>query len=121
MDYSKLMPQFGNMHTKDWFKEASQHLQKIQEEAQLEEDELWQNKRKVYLEELQEEMEWLKEHENDRDGGFVKLLLEKFPPKHREEEEWRKLVPEEDEEDQEPRGGWKKFMMKMVTVYHPDR
>lgn len=85
------------------------------------EDQLLHNKRKKFLEEIKEELGWLKDHQNDHHTEYVQFLFEKIPPKHREEgewREWRKLLPGDREF---PRGGWKKIMMKLVTVYHPDR
>ena len=60
----------------------------------------------------------LAEFSKKDDRGLVKALFETFPPKHRTEESWRNLLPEEKEDGDI---GWKNLFKKLVVIYHPDR
>ena len=116
MDFSKVLSR--NLYTMDWYKEASSFLKNMQDEKQRQEDELWQNQRKVYMDQLSEEVKLLEEHNNDNEREFIAFIFDKFPPKHRAEAEWKHLLPNEEVEDNNT---WKKTMMRLVTIYHPDR
>merc|ERR1712192_146182 len=117
-EYSKVMSR--NLYTMEWFKEASAFLKNMQDDQQRQEDELWQNKRKVFMDQLTEEMKELELHKNDTNQDLLIFLFAKFPPKHRAETEWKHLLPEGTVHDYDT-GIWKKTMMKLVTIYHPDR
>jgi len=115
MELSKVMSR--NLYTMDWYKDATKFLKDMQDEKQKQEDELWQNKRKVFMEQLSDEVKELVLHEGDTDRQFLVFLFAKFPPKHRQEVEWKHLVPEGEDDGL----SMKKTMMKLVTIYHPDR
>ena len=102
----------------EWYKEASTFLKNMQDDKQRQEDELWQNQRKVYMDQLTEEMRALELHKTDTNQEFLIFLFAKFPPKHRAESEWKHLLPKKGLDEC---GTWKKAMMKLVTIYHPDR
>ena len=91
-------------------------LRELQEQEQAKEDSEWQNRRKVALEQLTEELKKLAEFSKKNDRGLVKALFDTFPPEHRADESWRNLLPEEDSEV-----GWKNLFRKLVVIYHPDR
>ena len=115
MELSKVIGYERNLHSMDWFKLAASLLKEIQDESQKKEDEEWTNKRKVFVEQLSDELKMLKEHEDDDHEDLVIFLFDKMPPKHRPEGEWKHMLQEGQE------NGWKKCLMKLVTVYHPDR
>ena len=115
MDFSQVIGQNRNLHCMDWFNSATNMLKEIQNAAQQKEDEEWQNKRKVFMDQLVNEMKLLQEHKDDLHKDLVAFLFEKMPPKHRPEEEWKPLLLDGQEK------GWKKTLMKLVTIYHPDR
>ena len=115
MELSKVMN--GNMYTLDWYKDATKFLKDMQDEKQKQEDELWQNQRKVFMDQLSDEVKLLQSHEGDTHCQFLIFLFEKFPPKHRQVDEWKHLVPEGEDNGI----SMKKRMMKLVTIYHPDR
>jgi len=117
MDLSKVIYMNRNLYSLDWYKDATKFLKGMQDEKQRQEDELWQNQRKVYMEELSEEVRTLQSHENDSHHQFLVFLFDKFPPKHRQDGEWKHLVPKKEDDGQ----SMKKTMMKLVTIYHPDR
>ena len=94
-------------------------LRELQEQEQAKEDSEWQNRRKVSLAQLTEELKKLVEFSEKNDRGFVKALFETFPPKHRADESWRDLLADDKEEDEEI--GWKNLFRKLVVIYHPDR
>merc|ERR1712059_71613 len=104
-----------NIHAEEWYKEATKLYQEIQDEAVKKEESKWEHKRKGFMAELEEEMKLLKSHSNDRNKELVEFLFEKFPPVHRTNEEWKQIAADGEEK------GWKKSLMKLVTVYHPDR
>jgi len=116
LDLSKVIQ--GNLYTAEWYKEATLFLKNMQDEKQQQEDELWQNQRKVFMDQLSDETKTLELHKCDSDSEFLVFLFAKFPPKHRPEGDWKHLLPKEGEDDM---GTWKKTMMKLVTIYHPDR
>jgi len=118
MEYSKVMSR--NLYAMEWYKEASTFLKNMQDDQQRQEDELWQNKRKVFMDQLTEELKTLELHKCDSNQEFLIFLFAKFPPKHRAESEWRHLLPQKEVNDYDS-GTWKKTMMKLVTIYHPDR
>jgi len=115
MDLSKVMTK--NLYTEDWYRDATKFFKDMQDEKQRKEDELWQNQRKVFMDQLSEEVKELKSHEEDTDRQFLVFLFGKFPPKHRQESEWKHLVPKDEDDGM----SMKKRMMKLVTIYHPDR
>jgi len=115
MDLSKVMTK--NLYTEDWYRDATKFFKDMQDEKQRKEDELWQNQRKVFMDQLSEEVKELKSHEEDTNRQFLVFLFGKFPPKHRQESEWKHLVPKDEDDGM----SMKKRMMKLVTIYHPDR
>ena len=117
MNFSEVINR--NLYETDWYKEAATMLRELQEQEQAKEDSEWQNRRKAALAELTEELKQLAEFSKKNDRGLVKALFETFPPKHRADESWRHLLPEEDKEDGEI--GWKNLFRRLVVIYHPDR
>ena len=115
IELSKVMN--GNLYTVDWYKDATKFLKDMQDEKQKQEDELWQNQRKMFMDQLSDEVKLLQLHEGDTNHQFLLFLFDKFPPKHRQVNEWKHLVPEGGDDGI----SMKKRMMKLVTIYHPDR
>ena len=107
-----------NHYEADWYKEAATMLRELQEQEQSKEDSEWQNRRKAALAQLTEELKQLAEFSEKNDRGLVEALFQTFPPRHRPDESWRKLLPG-DKEDGEI--GWKNLFRKLVVIYHPDR
>ena len=70
------------------------------------------------MDQLTDEMRALELHKTDTNQEFLIFLFAKFPPKHRAESEWKHLLPKKGLDEC---GTWKKAMMKLVTIYHPDR
>lgn len=103
-----------NMHDLEWFRTASSLLQEMQDAAQKKEDQDWGNSRKQYVIELQEELELLGTYRNVDNRSLVTFLFERMPPKHRPESQWKHLLAEGE-------NGWKKPLMKLLTIYHPDK
>ena len=116
MNYSKEISR--NLYQSDWYREAATMLKELQAADQAKEDNEWQNRRKAALGKLTKEVKQLAEFSKKNNRGFVEALFATFPPKHRADEEWRKILPEDLEEDDD---GWKNVFRKLVIVYHPDR
>ena len=116
MNFSEVIGR--NLYQTDWYKEAAIMLRELQEQEQAKEDSEWQNRRKVALVQLTEELKKLAEFSKKNDRGLVKALFDTFPPEHRADESWRNLLPD-DKEDGEI--GWKNLFRKLVVIYHPDR
>ena len=116
MNFSKVIGR--NLYQTDWYREAASMLREVQEAEQAKEDNEWQNRRKVALGKLSKELKLLAEFSKKNDRGLVEALFTTFPPKHRADEGWKKLLPEDlGDEDV----GWKNLFRKMVIIYHPDR
>ena len=116
MNYSKVISR--NLYESEWYCEAATMLKEVQEADQAKEDNEWQNRRKVALGKLSKELKLLAEFSKKNDRGLVEALFTTFPPKHRADEGWKKLLPEDlGDEDV----GWKNLFRKMVIIYHPDR
>ena len=116
MNYSKAINR--NLYESEWYCEAAKMLKEMQEADQAKEDNEWQNRRKVALGKLTKELELLTEFGKKGNKGFVEAIFATFPPKHRADEGWKKVVPEDLEDDG---SGWKNVLRKLVTIYHPDR
>ena len=116
MNYSKVIGR--NLYETDWYREAASMLRELQEAEQAKEDKEWQNMRKVALAKLSKELKQLAEFAKKNNRGLVEALFSTFPPKHRADEGWNKLVPEDLGDDDI---GWKNLIRKMVIIYHPDR
>ena len=116
MNYSKEINR--NLYQSDWYREAATMLKELQAADQAKEDNEWQNRRKVALGKLTKEVKQLAEFSKKNNRGFVEALFATFPPKHRADEEWMKILPKDLEEDDD---GWKNVFRKLVIVYHPDR
>ena len=116
MNYSKEIGR--NLYQTDWYREAASMLREMQEAEQAKEDNEWKNRRKAALGKLSKELKLLAEFCKKNDRGLVNALFATFPPKHRADEGWRQLVPEDlGDEDIV----WKNVSKKMVIIYHPDR
>ena len=116
MNYSKVIGR--NLYQTDWYREAASMLREVQEAEQAKEDNEWQNRRKVALAKLSKELKVLAEFSKKSERGLVEALFATFPPKHRADEGWKKLLPEDLGEDAIE---WKTVFRKMVIIYHPDR
>ena len=116
MELSQVIGQERNLHSLEWFNLATEMMKEIQDSVKRKEDEEWSNKRKVFMQELKDELKLLNEKKNASHRDFIAFLFEKMPPKHRQEGEWRPLLVEGEE-----KGVWKKVIMKLCTIYHPDR
>jgi len=108
----------GNLYNYDWYKQATAMQLELQEEVKRAEEQKWENQRKTFLEQLKEEMEELENKYDTEDMEFVKFVLDKYPPKHRPELEWKKFQNVQSTDGSREK---KKAMMKLVTIYHPDR
>ena len=116
MNYSKVIGR--NLYQTDWYREAASMLKEVQEAEQAKEDNEWQNRRKVALAKLSKELKVLAEFSKKSERGLVEALFATFPPKHRADEGWKKLLPEDLGDDAIE---WKTVFRKMVIIYHPDR
>jgi len=111
-----------NMYTFTWFTDASQMLQDLQDEVRKVEEEKWNNHRKIYLEQLKVELKKNGEKNSATHIDYIKFVLAEFPPKHRPETEWTKYkTGVKDPVCGDSMTEMKKTMMKLVTIYHPDR
>jgi hypothetical protein len=49
-----------NLHARDWYREAALEMETMRKKELLEEESLWQNQRKKFVEELKAELEDLR-------------------------------------------------------------
>ena len=118
-DVMKYSAELGrNLYESEWYREAAKMLKDLQAADQAKENNEWQKRRKDALGKLTKEMKQLEDFSKKSNRGFVEALFATFPPKHRANEEWRKVLPENDEEDDDV---WKNVFRKLVTIYHPDK
>ena len=67
---------------------------------------------------MQAKLNLLPSHLNDSNKDFMLFLRSFLPPQHREEEEWGSLLTQKVPTTQ---GGWRRLMMKLFGLYHPDK
>ena len=61
MELSQVIGQERNLHSLEWFNLATEMMKEIQDSVKRKEDEEWSNKRKVFMQELKDELKLLNE------------------------------------------------------------
>lgn len=101
-----------------WYKLATEILERYQKETLQHQQEEQEKERQQYLKSLEPEMKLLKEAKSDfesDDAGFLLYVYDTFPPKIK-----FKLPKPKDVQGKDKKV-LKKFFLKAVTYYHPDK
>jgi len=102
--------------SESWFKDARQTLDRYQQEVVRQEDQVWNEERVQYVEELKEELQTMKDKQTEGKTVYLKYVYEKYPPR------WKSAkvpdcFPDESCDMQE----WKPLFKNAVIQYHPDK
>ena len=105
------------VHVLDWFRDARDTLDRFQQEVVRQEDDVWNTERVIYVKELEDELNTLKENKGKGKIDLLKHIYKTYPPRWKDDCN----LPEELPDESAPSCDWKPIFKNAVIHYHPDK